>query len=434
MTTGSSNKSLKNHQTYIKALGKIFDSDIQALAHVTSHINKSKANSLHTDRHQTRHDDVPNYLGQKGILEFHIKGVTDQTWNGEPKQTLDQLCHRLCDILEQTYDEIIISHSGGTDSETMSQLFLQRGTRNITLMRRSQDLWPGTNSGRTETHTEPMAKWLDKHTEQATKKKYAWAFKNLGWKMEFVKQLQPYDEKQYERSLLNKEFLSWENDYANISSWAQNSGDVFTTKGRKVCFLEGLEKPIIILHKGCYCFRMHHDSQWWGQPLAPPGVDRVWFWMNDLVPEITQKLAYLKATEMKNIFQERKVTPTRDEVEVMNHASHPCRQRLNRAMGMNGLTAFHDLGEASHMESINAWFGPLEFQPTPGEGFDWKHWDITARSKKEHTKAMNKITIRDRFYEEVITKKLHRQFLVEDTKTVLGIPTQTIPLIPVESE
>ena len=140
MTTGSSNKSLKNHQTYIKALGKIFDSDIQALAHVTSHINKSKANSLHTDRHQTRHDDVPNYLGQKGILEFHIKGVTDQTWNGEPKQTLDQLCHRLCDILEQTYDEIIISHSGGTDSETMSQLFLQRGTRNITLMRRSQDL------------------------------------------------------------------------------------------------------------------------------------------------------------------------------------------------------------------------------------------------------------------------------------------------------
>jgi hypothetical protein len=156
--------------------------------------------------------------------------------------------------------------------------------------------------------------------------------------------------------------------------------------------------------------------------------------MNDLVPEIIQKLAFLKAAEMKNIFKEQKVTPTRDEVEVMNHASHPCRQRLNKAMGMKGLTPFHDLGQASHMESLNAWFGPLEFQPTPGEGYDWKHWDITARSKKEHSTAMNKIKIRDQFYDEVITKQVHRQFLVKDTKTVLGIPTRTIPLIPVDQQ
>jgi len=434
VTRGSTNKSLRNHQTYIRALGKTFHSDIEALAHVTAHFKTHSGKPRHTNLRLPRHDDMANYLGQKGHLEFHIKGVTDQAWNGEPKHTLGELCHRLCDMLEQTYDEIIISHSGGTDSDTIAQLFLKRGTRNITLMRRSQDLWPGDNVGRTETHVEPLAKWLDKHTEQATKKEYARAFKDLGWKMKFVEQLQPYDEKQYERSLLNREFLCWENDYANISSWAQNSGGVFTAKGRKVCFIEGLEKPVIVLHKGWYCFRMHHDSQWWGQPLAPPEVDRVWFWMNDLVPEIIQKLAYLKAMEMKNIFREQKVTPTRDEVAAMNRASHPCRQRLNRAMSMKGLTLFHDKGETNYMERLNVWFGPLEFQPTPGEGFDWKHWDITARSKKEHATAIHKMKIRDQFYDEVITKQVHKQFLLEDTKTVTGIPTRTIPLIPVDSE
>ena len=181
MTSESSNKSLKNHQTYIKAFGKTFHSDLEAMAHVTSQV---KAGHKRSNRYLHPHTAIPHYLGLKGVMEFHIKGVTEKSdWSDEPKETMLQLCNRLCDMLEQTYDEIIVSHSGGTDSETIAQLFLQRGTRDITLMRRSQDLWPGENAGRTETHIEPMAKWLDKHTSKATEKKYGWAFKNLGWKM-----------------------------------------------------------------------------------------------------------------------------------------------------------------------------------------------------------------------------------------------------------
>jgi len=433
VTEKSANTAPRNVNTHIIALGKKFHSDVEALTYFSKHFKETDKNNRPVL--DGTNESLQKYLASKGVLEFHIKGVTEKSdWSDEPKETMHQLCNRLCEMLEQTYDEIIVSHSGGTDSETITQLFLQRGTRNITLMRRSQDLWPGDNAGRTETHIEPMAKWLDKHTSKATEKKYGWAFKNLGWKMKFVEQLQPYNEKQYERSLQNKEFLSWENDYSNISSWAQNSGDVFAAKPKRVCFIEGLEKPIITLHNGWYCFRMHHDSQWWGQPLAPPGVDRVWFWMNELVPELIQKLAHLKCQEIKKIFNERNTLPTQAEVELMNRASHPCRLRLNRAMGMNGLTEFHDRGEASHMESLNAFFGPLEFQPTPGEDYDWKHWDITARSKKEHRQAMNKMKIRDTFYDQIITPNIHHHFLNKEDKTLYGISTKTIPIMPVTED
>jgi len=429
VTDESANKTPRNVNTHIIALGKKFHSDIEALTHFSKHFKATNTNNRPVL--DGVDNSLQNYLANKGVLEFVIPGVTDKSdWSEEPTESISELCNRLCEIIEQTYDEIIIGYSGGTDSETIAQYFLKRGTRNVTLLKRPQELWPGDNVGRTEHHFDPAMKWADKITHDAIKKNYAWAFKHLGWKMKFVKHMTPYNESQYEKSLANREFLSWENDYANISSWAQNSGDVFKTKGKKSCFIEGLEKPRIILHDGWYKFHMNHDSQWWGQPLCPPGCDRIWFWLQPIVPEVIQKLAHLKAKEIKKWFKDHGTTPTADEVNRMNDNVHPSRMRTLKAMGMKGICEWHYTAAATYIEAISSHFGPLEFIPTPGKDYDWKHWEISERSLKKQQQAVNKIKIRDTFYDQIILPNIHDRFLNKADKTIHGISTKMIPVIP----
>ena len=48
--------------------------------------------------------------------------------------------------------------------------------------------------------------------------------------------------------------------------------------------------------------------------------------------------------------------------------------------------------------------------------------------------AINKMQIRDQYYDQVMCKQIHSQFLMPTTKSVVGIPTKTIPVMPVDSE
>ena len=66
-------------------------------------------------------------------------------------------------------------------------------------------------------------KWLAQHTSEAVKVKYAQAMANLGWKVMMFQGWQPTDINQYEKSLMEREFLSWNNDYRKIHAWAQNN-------------------------------------------------------------------------------------------------------------------------------------------------------------------------------------------------------------------
>ena len=117
---------------------------------------------------------------------------------------------------------------------------------------------------------------------------------------------------------------------------------------------------------------------------------------------------------MKNIFQERKVTPTRDEVEVMNHASHPCRQRLNRAMGLGGLT---------------------DFLMTPEtKGGAWRSKDIRQQNELKEKHTFNKRIIRDRYFDEVVSRNVHHGLLDLKHRKPIGIMSKSIRLIPIQDK
>ena len=244
------NHNPKNKHNHIKANGKVFHNDIEALAYVTSLVQRS--GSVNKPTMDDKRQNLTDYLARKGFLEFCMTGVDpEDDWSTEPEQTFQQLCDNMCRMIEQEYDDINISYSGGTDSDTIAEAFLRRGTRNVTLINVANMPVQKKTSAR---------KWLAQHTGEAVKVKYAHAISNLGWRVMMFQGWQPTDVRHYEKSFLEREFVSWHKDYNNIHAWAQNSGEVTMAQhNKKSCWVVGLEKPHLTVDKGWYCFQMHHN-------------------------------------------------------------------------------------------------------------------------------------------------------------------------------
>ncbi len=398
MTFESLNKNPINRLTHIEVNGRRFHSDIQALTHITQEL-------VRNDTPNRPKLDLAGYLARKGALEFHMAGVDPtQDWTQEPEATLEQLRDQMCAALEQRYDQIYLAYSGGTDSDTIADAFRRRGTKGITLV----NVANATVQKRTEART-----WLAQHTGEAVRVKYADAIANLGWKVLMFEAWQPYDTQQYEKSLLENEFMSWDNDYNNPNAWAQNSGDITLTRAQgRSCWILGLEKPHLTVENGWYSFQMHHNL--FDTPLScvDPNSELIYFWLNDLVPDLIKKMAHAKATEMRKIFQQEGQAPDKQKVNSMNHWSSKHYHRLNRAMGLGGLTNFLMTPET--------------------KGGTWRSTDIKQQNELKEKHTLNKRLIRDRYFDEVISKTVHHGLLDLTHRKPIGIVSKSIRLIPTQ--
>ena len=405
MTFESLIKNPNNRHTHIKANGKIFYSDVEALKHISEQLSpKGNTNRPALDGRNSR---LADYLARKGALEFCIKGVDhSDDWKTEPEQTFEQLCDRMCEILEQTYQEIYISYSGGTDSDTIAEAFMRRGTRGVTLVNVANN----TIQMKTEAR-----QWLAKHTGDAVKAKYAGAIANLGWKVLMFQGWQPNDHSQYEKNMVDNEFMSWLIDFTNTNTWAQNSGRVTLTRAdKRSCWVMGYEKPHLTVDKGWFCFQMHHNLFNAAVSCVDPNSDLIYFWLNDIVPDLIKKMAHSKCREIKNILKEQGHQPTTENVESMNSPRSPHYQRINRAMGLGGLTRF------------------LQSRETHTGG-SWRKLDLLQQHvvMDAHKPTIDKMNARDRYFEEVILKQTHSDFIDTEQKAILPIKSKSIPISPV---
>ena len=350
---------------------------------------------------------LSDYLARKGFLEFGIKGVDPEDDWTEPEQTFQQLCDQMCQWIEQNYDEIYLGYTGGTDSDTIAEAFMRRGTRNITLV----------NAANIPVHKKINSrKWLAQHTSEAVKVKYAHAIASLGWKVEMFQGWQPTDISQYEKSFTEREFISWNNDYRKIHAWAQNSGEVTLTRHyKKSCWIVGLEKPHLTVYKGWYCFQMAHDLTNTPLSCVDPNHDLIYFWLNDIVPDLIKKMTHAKCKEIKKIFKETRMVPTKKTVEHISGGSSPYHDRINKAMGLGGLSKFlmtadtHRGGKFYAMDYV-------------------QQNDIIMNDKQ----LSNKILLRDRYFDEVIAKQIHSELLNIEGKTTMPIYSKPIPILPVQ--
>lgn len=408
MTFESLIRNPRNQHNHIKANGKVFHSDIQALAYVTSLISPSAPGNKPTmDDNEQR---LSEYLARKGFLEFCMRGVDpSDDWKTEPEQTFEQLCDTMCRALEQSYDDIYISYSGGTDSDTIAEAFLRRGTRNVTLVNVANIPVQKRTGAR---------RWLAQHTGDAVKVKYAGAIANLGWRVMMFRGWQPTNARQYEKSMLEREFMSWAQDYTNTNAWAQNSGEVTLTRhSRRSCWVVGLEKPHLTVHNGWYCFQMHHNL--FDTPLScvDPNSELIHFWLNDIVPALIKKMAHAKCREIMKIFKEQGIKPNKKTVESMNLHTGKYYQRINRAMGLGGLTKFLMTAETHRGGAFRT--------------MDLAQQRVVISDDKQ---MLEKIALRDRYFDQVIVKETHNELLNLDKKKPMNIYSKPIPILPVEQE
>ena len=406
MTFESLHHNPRNKHYHIKADGKLFHSDIEALAHITSRLKQST--SVNKPTMDYKDQRLSDYLARKGFLEFSMKGVDpEDDWQTEPDQTFQQLCDQMCQWIEQNYDEIYLGYTGGTDSDTIAEVFLRCGTRNITLV----------NAANIPVHKKINSrKWLAQHTSEAVKVKYAKAISDLGWKVIMFQGWQPTDITQYEKSLTDREFISWNNDYRKIHAWAQNSGEVTLTRhNKKSCWIVGLEKPHLTVYKGWYCFQMAHDLSNTPLSCVDPNHDLIYFWLNDIVPDLIKKMSHAKCKEIKKIFKETRIVPTKKTVEHMSGGSSPYHERINISMGLAGLTKFlmtadtHRGGKFYAMDYV-------------------QQNDIIMNDKQ----LSDKILLRDRYFDEVIAKQVHGELLNLQSKSTMPIYSKPIPILPVQ--
>lgn len=397
----------KNKHNHIKANGKVFHSDIEALAHITSLLQRP--GSINKPTMDNKNQRLSDYLARKGFLEFCMKGVDpEDDWKTEPTQTFQQLCDSMCRSIEQNYDGIYISYSGGTDSDTIAEAFLRRGTRNITLVNVANMPVQKKTSAR---------KWLAQHTGDAVKVKYAHAISNLGWRVMMFQGWQPTDVRHYEKSFLDREFLSWRQDYYNIHAWAQNSGEVTLTRhSKRSCWVVGLEKPHLTVDKGWYCFQMHHNL--FDTPLScvDPNSELIHFWLNDIVPALIKKMSHAKCQEIKKIFKEQGIATTKQTVENMNGPASRYYQRINKAMGLGGLTKFL-MTPQTHIGEFRS--NDLTQQR-----------DLIVNDRQ----LSDKMLLRDKYFDQVIVKETHNELLNLNGKKPMDIYSKPIPILPVEQE
>ena len=71
-------------------------------------------------------------LNQDLRMDFNFSLGDD--WSTEPEQELEYYRQQMCAYIENTYHNITVAYSGGTDSETMIDAFKRRGTRQLTLL------------------------------------------------------------------------------------------------------------------------------------------------------------------------------------------------------------------------------------------------------------------------------------------------------------
>ena len=329
----------------------------------------------------------------------------DDDWTTQPEKDLEHYRQQMCAYIENTYHNIIIAYSGGTDSETMVDTFKRRGTKQITLLHL-------TNSDDASTESR---QWLEAHMQERIRIKHADAIKHLGWNVRIGTSWKPGTSSEAERTIIDGRFTSWAADVTFINNWCEDKPNqkilnVLDPK-KKTCVVYGKEKPEIGIEDGWWVAR--YISSMFENPFRfNEEVDNVYFFLNQYCPKLAIKLAWLKAVEMQNIFSTNDILPTESNANAVSLSSSPYYTRLIKAMGYNALSDF------------------LNSSATKNWGWCRKKTLSETARKSQNTKY--KQIVCAEYFDEVLIKTIDNRFLDLKQKMVHGIRSKSYKLFPVD--
>ena len=147
-----------------------------------------------------------------------------------------------------------------------------------------------------------------------------------------------------------------------------------------------------------------------------PNADLIHFWLNDIVPALIKKMSHAKCREIKKIFKEQGITANKQTVENMNQKTCKYYQRINRAMGLSGLTKF--------LMSAETHVGQFRTKDLAQQR------ELILNDRQ----VSDKILLRDKYFDQVIVKETHNELLNIDSRKTMDIYSKAIPILPVEQE
>lgn len=392
-----------NQLIHYKVNGKIFYSDFAALEYLTKTFKSNQKNNQIVDSK----NNIQKYLSEKGVLEFCIRQQTiNLDWTQEPPHSVEYYRQKMCKAISNTYDDVILAYTGGTDTETILDTFKLLGTTNLSILNFANDFRHQQSKSR---------QFLRDHTVHHFDKKHGTDAKKLNWNVRMFEAWTPTDEKQFEELITDYKIGHWSGDYKNVNSWWQNSGKRTLSrnrKGKKTCMVYGYEKPNIILKDGWWTYSTNNDTYDLPYSALDPNTSIIYFWINDLVPELIQKLTHLKAKELDKIICENNVKITDKDIREIGTTNgvNPYYGRLMDAMGFRALSGF-----------LNT------YDTKPGG--TWATSDAREQATLEHDVTKRKQHLVDNFFNEVVTKKIDPVFIDKKQKLIKPIWSKSIKVM-----
>jgi hypothetical protein len=324
-------------------------------------------------------------------------------WTKEPPHEIEYYRQEICAYIEDTYDEIVVGYSGGTDSETMCDAFKRRGTKNIHFLHTALKQHYGSKD----------KQQLWDHMRKSIKAKHNDAIRDLKWKFTIAEPWEPNAPEQFANSLQDHKIGAFNVDYKPHSTWSQNSGKmVIPVIGKRKVLVMGKEKPEIVIHNGWWCFHMTNQSHELPLSAMDPGIDVFMFFFNDVCPDLIKKLAWTKAKEMQKVFFEQGLEPNRENSMRMSSTDSLHYLRLIEKMEYKAISDFLHSGTT---KLDGNWY--TQFSKNVIEA------DQGMTTKKHLT---------DVFFENEIIGNIDSRFLDTKNKTLVGICSKPIPLFPVD--
>lgn len=363
---------------YFSVGDKKFDNDVTALQYFTKNLNEK--------------------------LQMNFNFSIDDDWTTEPEHDLEHYRQKMCAHIENTYHNITIAYSGGTDSETIVDAFKRRGTRQLTLLHLTNEVSATTKERQK----------LEQQMKERIQVKHADAIKNLGWKFRIGTKWKVGSSAQTERTIVDQRFTSWNPDVDFLNQWYEdkpNTGIITRyDQKRKGCVVYGKEKPEIGIEKGWWIVR--YISSMWETPFYfDDEADNVYFFINEACLDLPKKISWIKAKTIENIFIRDNILPTEQNAISASLFSSPYYREINDATGYRALLDF------LNTDASKIW--------------GWWRQKLEKDIKLTHKETNNKFILKNKYFDEVLVKTIDNRFLDLKNRMVNGIRSKSYRLFPV---
>ena len=334
------------------------------------------------------------------VLDYDIYRNTN-AWKVEPLLGSKDYFRKHARILADKYDDITIHYSGGTDSHTILDAFIDEGIRNV-------KLWHRAGLGFED--YEPKIKLFEK-TRDTLMSKYGERLKQLNYTVQGLDKptaLMPNDPAEWRLAL--ESFIG---DYRSVVSIPESIGHYHSRHKRvnrsksKSCMIWGLEKPHVVLKNGEWYW--HTSSGNWFQYDTPSSseYDTIFFFFTDDVPEIPIKLTWLKIAAIESIVKTYgNISKSEAEklVKDVQTFSSSYYTFINEAMGYKAL---------SHELNGNYW------RASP----DYSGW-LTHLQLKRHQIGVSRET--QYFFEEEVARRVDPRYIMGENKMLHPVSSKAI--------